>query len=197
MQLFYNPNITNQEKSFAFDKEESKHIIKVLRKKEGDILHVTNGLGFLFNTKIALASDSKCTVNILSFEKQKPRRGHSGVRWISRTDPPRSSCDAPPPRCPPRGTPRHRPRSRSTRSPRPREEPRAFGNNRLRHPARRTTWHDSRPLNRFPANQHSRRIRHRHRDRRGSLRKSPHFGRRPHGRHPGLCRPQLHFRPCE
>ena len=76
MQLFYNPNITNQEKSFAFDKEESKHIIKVLRKKEGDILHVTNGLGFLFNTKIALASDSKCTVNILSFEKQKPSKYH-------------------------------------------------------------------------------------------------------------------------
>jgi 16S rRNA (uracil1498-N3)-methyltransferase len=76
MQLFYNPNITNQEKSFAFDKEESKHIIKVLRKKEGDILHVTNGLGFLFNTKIALASDSKCTVNILSFEKQEPSKYH-------------------------------------------------------------------------------------------------------------------------
>ena len=70
MQLFYNPNINNTETSFVFDKEESKHIIKVLRKKESDILFVTNGLGFLFKTEIALASDSKCTVNILSFEKQ-------------------------------------------------------------------------------------------------------------------------------
>ena len=69
MQLFYNPNITNQEKSFAFDKEESKHIIKVLRKKEGDILHVTNGLGFLFTTEITIASDNKCTVKIVSFKK--------------------------------------------------------------------------------------------------------------------------------
>jgi 16S rRNA (uracil1498-N3)-methyltransferase len=76
MQLFYNPNITDLDKSFVFDKEESKHIIKVLRKKEGDILHVTNGLGFLFNTEIALASDSKCTVNILSFEKQEPSKYH-------------------------------------------------------------------------------------------------------------------------
>ena len=33
---------------FVFDKEESKHIIKVLRKKDGDILFVTNGLGDLF-----------------------------------------------------------------------------------------------------------------------------------------------------
>ena len=56
MQLFYNPTINDTNSSFVFDKEESKHIIKVLRKKEGDILHVTNGSGLLFTTKIALAS---------------------------------------------------------------------------------------------------------------------------------------------
>jgi 16S rRNA (uracil1498-N3)-methyltransferase len=76
MQLFYNPSISEAEKSFVFDKEESKHIIKVLRKKESDILFVTNGLGYLFKTEIALASDSKCTVNILSFEKQEPSKYH-------------------------------------------------------------------------------------------------------------------------
>ncbi len=76
MQLFYNTSISETEKLFIFDKEESKHIIKVLRKKESDILFVTNGLGFLFKTKITLASDSKCTVNILSFEKQKPSKYH-------------------------------------------------------------------------------------------------------------------------
>ncbi|MGC4039930.1 MAG: 16S rRNA (uracil(1498)-N(3))-methyltransferase [Flavobacterium sp.] len=70
MQLFYNPTINETQSSFVFDKEESKHIIKVLRKKEGDTLHVTNGLGFLFITQISIASDSKCTVKIVSFEKQ-------------------------------------------------------------------------------------------------------------------------------
>lgn len=70
MQLFFNSTISKTQTSFVFDKEESKHIIKVLRKKESDILFVTNGLGYLFKTEIALASDSKCTVNILSFEKQ-------------------------------------------------------------------------------------------------------------------------------
>jgi 16S rRNA (uracil1498-N3)-methyltransferase len=69
MQLFYNPTITEATETFSFDKEESKHIIKVLRKKDTDILFVTNGLGFLFKTEITLASDSKCTVKILSFEK--------------------------------------------------------------------------------------------------------------------------------
>ena len=74
MQLFYNPTINETQTSFVFDKEESKHIIKVLRKKEGDVLFVTNGFGFLFKTEIAIASDSKCSVTIISFEKQeKPK----------------------------------------------------------------------------------------------------------------------------
>ena len=69
MQLFYNPTINEATETFSFDKEESKHIIKVLRKKDTDILQVTNGLGFLFTTEITLASDSKCTVKIISFAK--------------------------------------------------------------------------------------------------------------------------------
>jgi 16S rRNA (uracil1498-N3)-methyltransferase len=68
MQLFYNPNINEATENFTFDKEESKHIIKVLRKKGGDILFVTNGLGYLFKTEIVVGSDSKCTVKIISFE---------------------------------------------------------------------------------------------------------------------------------
>ena len=74
MQLFYNPNINKTTESFSFDKEESKHIIKVLRKKDTDILYVTNGLGFLFKTEITLASDNKCTVQIISFEKEATKK---------------------------------------------------------------------------------------------------------------------------
>ena len=69
MQLFYNPDIDETTESFSFDKEESRHIIKVLRKKDSDILHVTNGLGLLFETEITLASDNKCIVNVLSIKK--------------------------------------------------------------------------------------------------------------------------------
>lgn len=76
MQLFYNPTITESTETFSFDKEESKHIIKVLRKKDTDILFVTNGLGFLFKTEITLASDNKCTVKILSFEKAAASKFH-------------------------------------------------------------------------------------------------------------------------
>ncbi|MBF6607313.1 MAG: 16S rRNA (uracil(1498)-N(3))-methyltransferase [Flavobacterium sp.] len=65
MQLFYTPEITEETKSFTFDREESKHIIKVLRKIAGDKLLVTNGLGFTFETVITLGSDTKCTVDII------------------------------------------------------------------------------------------------------------------------------------
>ncbi|MBF4493137.1 16S rRNA (uracil(1498)-N(3))-methyltransferase [Flavobacterium sp. MR2016-29] len=69
MQLFYNPDIDETTETFSFDKEESRHIIKVLRKKDSDILHVTNGLGLLFETEITLASDNKCIVEVLSITK--------------------------------------------------------------------------------------------------------------------------------
>lgn len=74
MQLFYNPTIDETTENFSFDKEESKHIIKVLRKKDTDILFVTNGLGLLFKTEITLASDNKCTVKILSIDKTEPSK---------------------------------------------------------------------------------------------------------------------------
>ena len=76
MQLFYFKNIDAHSTSFSFDKEESKHITKVLRKKEGDILFVTNGLGYLFKTEITLATDSKCTVEIRSIEKANDSNYH-------------------------------------------------------------------------------------------------------------------------
>ncbi|MBW3517974.1 16S rRNA (uracil(1498)-N(3))-methyltransferase [Flavobacterium sp. NKUCC04_CG] len=73
MQLFYAPDIQAEQNDFFFDKEESKHIIKVLRKKTGDILHVTNGLGFLFELQITLESEKKCLTKVLSVtEHPKP-----------------------------------------------------------------------------------------------------------------------------
>ena len=73
MQLFYNSEISIATKQITFDKIESKHIVRVLRKEENDILKITNGKGFLFDAKIRLACDKKCTAEIINFvEKQKP-----------------------------------------------------------------------------------------------------------------------------
>lgn len=68
MQLFFNPNIDENTKEILFDKEESRHIIKVLRKKQGDILHITNGKGSLFSAEIIIESDKKCVVKIVDIQ---------------------------------------------------------------------------------------------------------------------------------
>lgn len=73
MQLFYAPDINNDTNEFVFDKEESKHIVKVLRKLEGSILHITNGKGFLFICEIILASEKKCVVKINESKFSEPR----------------------------------------------------------------------------------------------------------------------------
>lgn len=72
MQLFYNPNINSDTNEFSFDKEESKHIVRVLRKQEGDTFNVTNGLGSLFTVSVILATEKKCTVTIIEIKEFKP-----------------------------------------------------------------------------------------------------------------------------
>lgn len=72
MQLFYNSDIKISDKNFFFDKEESKHIVKVLRKKEGDNIYITNGLGNLFISEIVFASEKKCEVKIIDINTFEP-----------------------------------------------------------------------------------------------------------------------------
>ncbi|NAS30133.1 16S rRNA (uracil(1498)-N(3))-methyltransferase [Flavobacteriaceae bacterium R38] len=70
MQLFYNASIDEHTELFSFDKEESRHITKVLRKKEGDFVHITNGKGWLFKSEIVIADLKKCTAKIISQKLQ-------------------------------------------------------------------------------------------------------------------------------
>ena len=71
MQLFYNSTIDKNTLQITFDKIESRHIVKVLRKKEGDAIYITNGKGQVFNCKITIANDKKCLVSILGKEEKK------------------------------------------------------------------------------------------------------------------------------
>ena len=76
MQLFYNPDIDASSETYSFSKEESKHIIKVLRKKLGDILHITNGKGYLFEASITDANIKRCEIKITNSTLQ-PKRNYS------------------------------------------------------------------------------------------------------------------------
>jgi len=69
MQLFYNQNIDIKDKLFTFDKQESKHIVRVLRKKKGDAIYMTNGKGAFIHSEITMANDKHCQVEIKSVSK--------------------------------------------------------------------------------------------------------------------------------
>ncbi len=72
MQLFFHPEVSENDKEVRFSREESKHIVKVLRKKEGDSLHLTNGKGWIFETEITIADQNNCSAKIISSEKELP-----------------------------------------------------------------------------------------------------------------------------
>ena len=72
MQLFYNISITTQTTQYVFPKEESKHIVRVLRKSVGDSILITNGKGQLFKGVIAAANPNKCLVKTALKETQPP-----------------------------------------------------------------------------------------------------------------------------
>lgn len=77
MQLFYKPNLDHSVSQVTFNEDESKHIIKVLRKKEDDIIHITNGKGYLFEVKIISANVKKCVVQIENIDKN-----HQKMYWF-------------------------------------------------------------------------------------------------------------------
>ena len=71
MQLFYNSELTATSQQFTFDKTESRHIVRVLRKKENDKIFITNGKGKLFTSEVLIANDKKCLVKIIRTEAFK------------------------------------------------------------------------------------------------------------------------------
>ena len=76
MQLFYNSSLHKNSIELNFDTIESRHIVKVLRKKEGDIVYITNGKNLLFKGAISSASEKKCQVQIIEVIPQKQTRNY-------------------------------------------------------------------------------------------------------------------------
>jgi 16S rRNA (uracil1498-N3)-methyltransferase len=72
MQLFYHPEALQINQELAFDKDESRHIVKVLRKQAGDKLQLTNGKGDFFTSEIIDAHHNKCVIQLLDKETPEP-----------------------------------------------------------------------------------------------------------------------------
>lgn len=73
MQLFFIPQY-NKEDIITLDKEESAHISKVLRLKEGEKISLTDGKGNLFTSVILESTPKRCTVKITDIEENYQKR---------------------------------------------------------------------------------------------------------------------------
>lgn len=73
MNLFYQPLIP--EGIHYLDAVESKHCTKVLRKKNGDRIQITDGKGFLYHAIITNADAGKCTFDTVG-KVEGPRRDY-------------------------------------------------------------------------------------------------------------------------
>lgn len=62
MQLFFS-NI-KEDNIFTFDENESKHIIKVLRHKKGDLINVTAGRGKIYSASIISDDPRRCRASV-------------------------------------------------------------------------------------------------------------------------------------
>ncbi|NQU35758.1 MAG: 16S rRNA (uracil(1498)-N(3))-methyltransferase [Bacteroidetes bacterium] len=72
MNLFYSPNIV--EPVTTLSEEESKHIIRVLRKTVGDIVFFTDGKGYNYKCIIVDANSKKCVIEITEKTIGKDKR---------------------------------------------------------------------------------------------------------------------------
>jgi len=64
LHLFYTPDLAGD--LYSLNEEESRHCLKVLRLAKGDIIHLTDGKGNLFETVIIEDKDKTCIVQVKS-----------------------------------------------------------------------------------------------------------------------------------
>ena len=69
--FFYKENIDASATVIVLEEDPSKHIVQVLRMKEGGQLHLTDGKGTLLFTEITDAHKKKCSLRVVSSKKTK------------------------------------------------------------------------------------------------------------------------------
>jgi len=74
MQFFFSPDIPLSG-HFTLNAEESKHCLKVLRKKAGDRIDVVDGKGNLAQAEIVHAQHHRCELKVISRESDYGKRG--------------------------------------------------------------------------------------------------------------------------
>ena len=75
MHLFYTPEISSH--IYTLEEQESKHCIRVLRLKMGDVIHLTDGRGTLFESRIIQDNPKRCIVEVTDVRKEVGKRNFS------------------------------------------------------------------------------------------------------------------------
>lgn len=73
MNLFYEPDI-NQQQIVTLNKDDSAHLVRVLRAKNGDTVHLTDGQGFIYECIVIDSNPKKCRVENVKKEAGKDVR---------------------------------------------------------------------------------------------------------------------------
>ena len=74
MHLFYTPDINSN--TYTLSEEESNHCNKVLRLKQGDIVHLIDGVGGLYTAEIAEVSKKAVRLNVQDKQSEYGKRNH-------------------------------------------------------------------------------------------------------------------------
>ncbi|WP_127844971.1 16S rRNA (uracil(1498)-N(3))-methyltransferase [Psychroflexus aestuariivivens] len=64
MQLFYEPDFENKQEFVEINSTESRHIAKVLRKNNGDLINITNGRGLCAKGILVSNHPKKCVIKV-------------------------------------------------------------------------------------------------------------------------------------
>ena len=78
MQLFFQESITSP--TTFLNEEESKHLVRVLRKKQGDQILLTDGKGMLYTCVLDQADPKKASLTVLS-SKEAGKDGFTST-WL-------------------------------------------------------------------------------------------------------------------
>ena len=86
MQLFFQPDIVSG--SLFLDEEESRHCVKVLRKREGDEINIIDGRGGIYLATIEQAHPKKCTFTIkeTTIDIRRPYHIHIAIAPTKNAD---------------------------------------------------------------------------------------------------------------
>ena len=79
MRLFYNKDLLEDDSRLIIEREESRHMVRVLRKKVGDTIYVTNGKGVLFTTKIDVINKNNTELKIINSKKESKSKFHINI----------------------------------------------------------------------------------------------------------------------